>query len=250
VTKATGAKVLRASGFALIATSAPGVADPLDPMLDAVTLTQVATHSGAVSDHYDVAGTADGSVVSASGPILAANDRVAYWPSTQAATADEAACASWSSQTPAQATGVGVQQGLVLRASTVDGVTRAITITKNIWGGAFDVLNVHLWNTSLATPYAFFGRLDLEPFFTASDETALPYDVCAEVVGDELDVAFWFSNQTPPVWGATGQTASFTLPADWDYAGEAGFYVGHLPTGGATTYENEYSGPPLAEPSA
>ena len=65
---------------------------------------------------------------------------------------DEASCATWSSQTPAQVTGVGVQQGLVLRAATADGVTRAITVTKNIWGGAFDVLNVHLWNTSLADP--------------------------------------------------------------------------------------------------
>ena len=138
----------------------------------------------------------------------------------------------------------------MLRAATANGVTRAITVTKNIWGGAFDVLNVHLWNTSLADPYHFIGRLDLEPFFTASDETTLPYDVCAEVIGTELQVAFWFANQAPPQWGAAGQTATFTLPAGWDYPGEAGWYVGHLPTGGATTYENEYAGSPLAEPAA
>jgi len=37
--------------------------------------------------------------------------------------------------------------------------------------------------------------------------------------------------------------------AGWDAPGEAGWYVGHLPTGGRTVYANEFEGAPQPEPA-
>jgi len=91
-------------------------------------------------------------------------------------------------------------------------------------------------------------RIDLKKYFSTSHTTALPYDVCPRVVGTTLQVKFWFARQSPTPWGDTAQGGTFTLPAGWDAPGEAGWYVGHLPTGGRTVYAHEFEGAPQPEP--
>jgi hypothetical protein len=247
VTSVTSGTVARPVGYGIVASSGPALAAESSGNFDTATLTQVVTSAGA-TDAYGIAPTSDGAAVSALGNVIAPNDRLAFWPSTEAVATNEEACATWTGQLPAQAPGVLVQQGLVVRLATADGVTRAITVTKNVWGGAFDVLNVHLWDTALADPFQLVAQIDLEGYFRSVGQLALPYDVCARVVGPSLQVAFWFPGQPVPGWGAAGQGATLTLPAAWSYPGQAGFYAGHLPTGGSTTDTALYAGPPQASP--
>jgi hypothetical protein len=242
-----GGTIARTNGFGIVAGSGPALASENIGSFDTATLTQVVTSAGA-TDAYGITPTSDGAAVSASGNVIAPNDRLAFWPAAEAVASDEQACASWTDQLPAQAPGVLVQQGLVLRLATADGVTRAITVTKNVWGGAFDVLNVHLWDTALADPFQLIAQIDLEGYFRSMGQLTLPYDVCARAVGWSLQVAFWFPGQPVPAWGAAGQGATLQLPAAWSYPGVAGFYAGHLPTGGSLTDAALYAGPPQPTP--
>jgi hypothetical protein len=246
-TSVTGGTIARSVGFGIVASSGPGLAAESLGSFDTSTLTQVVTTTGA-TDAYGITSTSEGAAVSASGNVIAPNDRLAFWPAAETVATDEEACTSWTEQLPSQAPGVLVQQGLVLRLATADGVTRAITVTKNVWGGAFDVLNVHLWDTALADPFQLIAQIDLEGYFRSIGQLTLPYDVCARAVGRSLQVAFWFPGQPVPAWGAAGQGATLQLPTAWSYPGVAGFYAGHLPTGGSLTDAALYAGPPQATP--
>jgi hypothetical protein len=254
LTSASGATIIRKLGTGIIATSAKGVANPLGPGYAAATLTQVVSLAHPAGDTYRVDGPGGVSQLAANGVIVGANDRVAFWPRHEVAAVDEESCATWSSQVPAQGPGVITQEGLTLRLATHDGVTRAITITKNVYGPRSDpssnfILDVLLWNTSHTTQWRKIDDVVIAGYLDASHDTKLPWNVCARVVGSTLQVEMWLPGQAPPAWTNDAQGGTFQLPAGWDFAGVAGWYVGHLATGATATYTNEYDGPPEAAPA-
>jgi hypothetical protein len=255
LTKASGATIVRSEGWVIVATRAPGVPSPLSTTYAGATLTQVESKTGRYADTFKVVATPGGSRITTPRTVLGANDRMAFWPAGETAAPDEQSCATWSSQTPAEAPGVPIQEGLVLRAATHDGVTRAITVTKNVYANAFAIFNVHVWDTAYRVPFTLVAQADLGPYFAAAGGEALPLNACARVVGDTLQFVVWLADQAPPAWppstvGATAQGATVMLPAGWDYPGRAGWYVGHLPSDAAAVYTHEYAGPPTSAPAA
>jgi Calx-beta domain len=248
LSNAIGATIARSQGWAIIGTDAKGVPDPLARGYGAVTLTQVTSKAGR-GDTYTVAATRLGSRISAPAGQLGTSDRMIFWPRSEVPSEDQESCATWSSQTPVEAPHIPIQEGLAVRATTEDGVTRAITVTKNVYANAFWVFNVHLWDTAHVVPFDLIGQVNLGPYFESKGGEVLPIDVCALVVGDTFQFEVWLADQPPPAWGTTSQGGVFTLPAGWDFAGRAGWYVGHLPADADVVYTNESAGPPQAEPA-
>jgi hypothetical protein len=244
-----GASIGRAVGIGILSTSGLGVPNPMSKNYAGATLTQVLSASGRAGDTYDVRATSSGTTISAGAGIFGANDRAVFWPLGSSRLSDEESCATWVSQTPQQAPGVPIQQGLVLRAATTDGVTRAITVTKAVYENNFSSIDVDTWNTALAVPFRRIAEIDLSSYFQKNGGSNLPLNVCAEVVGSTLSFEVWLPDGPRPAWGDSQQGATVALPENWNYAGVGGWYVGHLPSNGSTVYANEYSGPPQAEPS-
>ena len=254
LTSSLGATIIRPLGAGIIATSARGVANPMARGYAAATLTQVVTLAHPTGDTYRVDGAGGTSQLAANGAIAGANDRIAFWPKGEPASVNEESCATWSSQDPVQGPGVITQEGLTLRLSSHDGVTRAITITKNVYGAPKSttsnfILDVLLWNTSHPTQWNKIGDVIIENYLDESHDTQLPWNVCARVVASTVQVEMWLPDQQPPSWTNDVQGGTFQLPIGWDFAGMAGWYIGHLATGATATYTNEYVGPPQAAPA-
>jgi Calx-beta domain len=249
---ASGAVIARPRGWGIIARRSAGVPSPLARSYRAATLTQVESRTGASGDTYAVAATSGGSTISTSQVVRRPDDRMVFWPSSESPEADEESCATWSSQTPSESPLVHIQEGLVLRAATEDGVTRAITVTRNVYANAFWVFNVHVWNTVNPAPFDLIDQVSLATYFETNGGDAVPIDVCARVVGDALQFEVWRVGDRPPAWGtsvgANAQGGTVALPAGWDYPGEAGWYVGHLPADADAVYTDEYTGPPQPAP--
>lgn len=246
----TGASVARAGGTVVIATGAAGIPDPISPGYSGASLTQIDSATSKTGDSYTVAVNGAMSTMTGNAPVIASNDRMVFWPTTESPVADQESCSTWSSQTPAQSSGVFTQEGLALRFATNDGVTRGLTVTKGVWASANYVFNVHLWNTTWSTPFDLLQAFNLSSYLVTGGHTSpLPWDVCARVVGTTLQFEVWFAGQAPPAWGNTAQGGTVTLPAGWDYAGRAGWYVGHLATDASATYTNMVTEAPQGAPA-
>lgn len=218
--------------LAMLLTACGSVFQPIDPAFQGQALTTQK------NDTYSL--TASGGIVTLAAPTTnqGGDTRAVFYPTGQTPLADEQSCATWSS-------GLVVQQGVTLRLRTVNGVTRAVTVTKNIFDYSFWVFNVHVWDTSTPSRFTLLAQFDLSSVFIQSGMlVALPWDVCARVVGNTLTFEAWVDGQPPPAWGDTTHGGSVTLPAAWNYPGYAGWYVGHLQPGGSATYTNLLAGAP------
>ena len=138
------------------------------------------------------------------------------------------------------------QEGLVLRlAPTADGLgTRAITVTKNIEYGLWMRFNVHVWDTTQASPYTFLTWFDLSavvatvPFWGTVVQVPYPWHLCARVSGSLLEFMVWTGTNPQPLWADGSRVYQVTLPPGWVYPGVAGWYVGHLHVGDSVTYDD------------
>ena len=100
-----------------------------------------------------------------------ANLRSAFWPADSPLVTDAQTCATWASQSLSTA-----QQGAALRVATVDGSTRAVTVTKNIFYGATWLFNVHTWDTSATPAFHPVGGVLLKSELWPDDvESPLPW---------------------------------------------------------------------------
>jgi hypothetical protein len=211
------------------------VAVPVDPRYRASLLTSspdredtvAITVSGPSTVLSAAAGNRDGNIrvvfVDAAGPVLA----------------DQQTCATWSDQT-----GPFNQQGVALRVSD-DGPTRAITVTKNVWGGVSDIFNVHIWDTSQPTGgIRYLGGESLGPALHVNGQLApLPWRICAKAVGRVVSFKVWPANQAEPAWTDPIHSRSMQLPADAPVTGRPGWYGAHLYEGAHITYTDMSSGP-------
>jgi hypothetical protein len=129
-------------------------------------------------------------------------------------------------------------QGVNLReVGWFDDESPAITVTNNIFFGARNGWNVHLWSGSRGE---VIGQVVLSHSFgpTVFQTPPLPWRLCARTVGRVVQFKAWSMVLQPdePAWADPGFGASFVVPDEWVYAGRAGWYVGHLVGGDQSDY--------------
>lgn len=148
------------------------------------------------------------------------NLRTVFWPASGADEIDQQTCAVWTSQT-----GPLVQQGAALR---ING-NHVLTVTKNVIFGAQWIFNMHAWSGGTGT---LFGQFDLRSVFDPDGDgtvVPLPWHLCARTLRGMLSFKVWPDSEREPGWGDSSHGGSKPIPAGWQAAGKAGWYVGHLP---------------------
>lgn len=124
------------------------------------------------------------------------------------------------------------QEGIALRIRHEGTTTRAITVTRNVWGGPSSIYNVHLWGATAGTPdplakFDLFDAVDgVEP---TTPETS--QHLCGRVRGLTLEVKVWPHHEPEPAWGDPDHSRSIELPPSALYGGRPGWYCGHLRAG-------------------
>lgn len=218
---------LGAVALAIAVAGACNLIDPLDPSLEAGFLT---------TDGYDDYGitVVDGDAIS-SAPTTndGGNTRIAFWPAGAPQTGDHQSCTSWTEDDHR------TQQGIALRSRSDAGRTTAITVTKNVWFGAYWIYNVHVMDSGNSdTPFIKIASFDVAgALFRPGGVVAPgPWRLCARTVGDTVSVKVWASDEAEPEWMDGVHGGGVLLPAGWDEPGAAGWYVGHLRPGASTTY--------------
>jgi hypothetical protein len=181
--------------------------------------------------------TKDGPVLTAAAPPTntGGNTREVVWPSRSLRSRDAQTCATWLGET-----NDFVQEGLALRIRHHDGVTTAITLTKNIYYGAHWVFNVHGWDSSSPSPFTQLGQWDLSPVILdgGGQYQPMPWRVCFRAVGSTVGMKIWWPAQmSEPSWSDPAYTRTMVIPSEYTRRGRAGWYVGHLQPGMSTTYD-------------
>jgi hypothetical protein len=160
------------------------------------------------------------------------NLRTIFWPAEGPAVQDGQSCATWT----AQSSDGYVQQGAALRVTTDStGVSRAITVTKNIYGGFTTIFNIHAWDTSKAVPNVQIGQVDM---VQSLHRFPYPWHVCARAVGTSVSLKTWSGTQPEPEWDDALHVRSATIDEQYVYPGKAGWYIGHLPAGSSADFTN------------
>jgi len=194
--------------------------------------TAVLTHDG--SDSYQFTRTDRTLTVSAPPGNRGSLLRTVIVPRNAPSIGSAESCATWTS-----ATSGGVQQGAALQVRAgVDGRIRALTVTKNITWQSYWAFNFHTFDTARSIPFVGFGQIVLSRAFLDADNVAhLPWGMCARVRSGYLEFKAWPTAQAEPAWGDPLHGARIRIPAGWDTAGRAGWYIGHLHPGETTRYD-------------
>ena len=164
--------------------------------------------------------------------IANVNQRQVFWLSNTVATRDQRSCASWD-----KASNIAVQNGIALRItqSADRKVTRALTVTTNVWGFAHWYLDVHAWNSTDPNALDALAQFDLteELMVKGSHPSAvqLPWHVCAQAIGNRLTFKIWTGTNPEPPWTDSIFVHSVTIPPGWDHIGLPGGYIGHIDPG-------------------
>jgi len=185
------------------------------------------------NDGSSIVGATDAVTMTANPGNTGGNLRTLVWPEHAPTARDETVCATWQ-----EASSHVVQEGLALRiAPGAAGQLAAITVTKNVYGGAEWWFNVHVWHgAGLGDQIA---GVDLSRVFAPGDHKvvrALPWRVCARTRGDELELLAWPLTEPTPRWGDPTHGGRVHLPPSAPRTGVAGWYVGHLHAGMHATY--------------
>jgi hypothetical protein len=224
--------VLVASAVLLVASCDPSwvVRSDVDPVTieDNGIAHVVLTPDG--DDSYLYARSGPDLRVSADPSNAAGNLRTVFWRASAPSVTDGQSCATWTAQTE----GRNVQQGAALRVSTDDaGVTRAVTVTKNIYMRFNAMFNFHVWDTGTFPQSTRVGRVDMA---AAVANKPFPWHLCARTTGAVLTMKVWAGDGPEPEWGDASHSASVTLPPEWVYPGTTGWYIGHVPPDGFAAF--------------
>jgi hypothetical protein len=165
------------------------------------------------------------------------NSRFFFWQTGSPVLTDSESCATWNISSLLD------QQGVALRITNVNGVTRGVTVTKNVYYSAFWIFNVHVWDSSnLANPYTQIGEFPLNSTFVPNGQYApLPWNLCAKVVGNTLSFIAWPAIDSQPAWGDPNFGGSVSLPSGYEN-GYAGWYFGHIAAGKTIKYTSLSAG--------
>lgn len=152
------------------------------------------------------------------------NTRLIVWRPDSVPGADGSACLTvqhWS--WPAQ-------EGVALGVTTDPaGHTRALTVTRNVWGHATTVFNVHHWDTSSGTAATHLASHDMAA--ALDGDPSAPHRLCARRRGGTLTLKVWLAADDEPDWQDPTATRSVGLPAPLRTVGRSGVYVGHVEPG-------------------
>jgi hypothetical protein len=179
------------------------------------------------TDVFNVA--ANKHVITVSAPITnqSSNTRAVFWPTTQLPVKNESVCDTWTS-----ATQNSDQEGLVLRATT----TQGIFVEKNIYGYAYWVFAILEYVGSPAQLQEV-ANFDLSSTFLVNGQlVSLPWSMCARAKGSTISFIVWPSSQPKPVWGDPNYGGSYTLPINDVWTGNYGWYAAHLAAGDSLAY--------------
>ncbi len=148
---------------------------------------------------------------------------------------NQVVCATWTEQTRDLD-----QQGLAVRFRSGPGDRRrAVTLTKNTFGGYVWVFNLLTWDTHRSgDAWRSLGQFDLSPV-VSSDLQLLPFPwrVCLRAQGRRVDFKVWLPDREPePTWEDPVHAHSTTMPRRFVKPGLPGWYVGHLQPGDHVTY--------------
>jgi hypothetical protein len=175
-------------------------------------------------DDYDLGVDESGTLITASAPAAntGGNTRWAFWRVADQASTDQQSCATWVNGDANS----NQQQGAALRIRKVGDVTRAITVTKNVWGPR-STFNVHVMDSNGPV----LTLLEQFPLSGFSPLPQYPWRMCARVIGDQVSFVVWPTDRPQPTWGDPAYGGTTTLPSGWDQPGIPGFYIGHLAPG-------------------
>ncbi len=191
--------------------------------------TQVLTPDG--DDSYVVTRNGSSVRVAPAATNTAGNLRVALTDPNDRPHRDQQVCATWPG--PLQGK---IQPGLALRVRPGDdGPARAITVTNNIWSGIRWQWNVHVWEDGAGRN---LKRTFLDRSFEGVGVRSMPWNICARVVGSEVSFVVWPDALARPGWSDPERSVHVTLPPGWEEPGLPGWYVGHVPPGGSTSYDH------------
>ena len=150
-------------------------------------------------------------------------------------TRDQTTCATWARESSWR-----TQPGLAVRVVDRGGRVRAVTLTKNVFGGTQSVMNVLTWDTARrGDPWRAVGQFDLAPVLLTDHRRVLPlpWRACLRVHGRRVAFRVWpVGRVAPPAWGDHRYVRRARLPRSFVYAGRPGWYVGHVPGGGSAVY--------------
>jgi hypothetical protein len=179
-------------------------------------------------EHYGIVAEGSGAVLQLAGAPGDGNTRVVFWRAGATPSLDQESCATWRSlSTPVD------QPGVALRIESGPPGVRALTVTRNVFGGAGYIVNVHAWDSAAAPGVPpVLARFDLGATLTrGGDLVDLPWRLCARVTGARLDVVVWPLAEARPPWGDAGHGGSTAVPPGYDAPGLAGWFAGHLGPG-------------------
>jgi len=192
----------------------------------------VATSDGALTYEF-VPSQGGGRVLVESLPGTGSNLRMVWTVPDARASRDHQVCDTWG-----ETDGPITQQGVSLRIDAKDGkVMRAISVMKNIWGGGIWIFNVIGFTDG---SFVDLASVDLSAAFDPGGIVpSLPWRMCARVLRDSLSWKVWPVAGPEPAWGDSTFGATITLPSEWIYSGQPGFYVGHLESGDYACFSDE-----------
>ncbi len=152
------------------------------------------------------------------------NERELFWSPRTTASTTSTACAEWLS-------GKGLtQDGFAFGIRAVQHGLTAFTVTRNVYGRAFWLINFHHWNTRRAVPYQMIHQTSLLDYLTSVPE--FPLWACARAEGRLLQFIVWQNGKPRPAWGSSTQGAEVRVPPRFGSTlGVTGFYIGHVEPG-------------------
>lgn len=225
-----------------------GLVTVLNKGINTATLTSNRSSKTHLFDTFYVNNTPASTTIYGSSKNTDVNSRFVFYPSTETPSVNQESCATWQSQNPPNGSGSIIQQGLALRVEDSNGITKAITITKNIYGSndpsrpanaAFDII---LWDsTKPQSNFIVIGEFILSSTLWPNGQyVPFPWNICGEVIGNTVNFEVWPSTISQPAWGNTSYGGSATIPAadlsNWSGPGYAGWYFGHVSTTSSAVY--------------
>ncbi|MGB3409572.1 MAG: hypothetical protein WBA45_00135 [Microthrixaceae bacterium] len=145
------------------------------------------------------------------------NTRMVFWSTESAATVNGGSCIRFDPNSVWP-----TQEGVALRIATSGGQTRAVTVTKNVFGYATNIYNVHSWRGSELT---LLASVDASRSLAGMGAVNL----CGRIDGNTVRFKIWRSSNPEPSWEDRSKVNTVKAHSLEARSGHFGIYAGHLP---------------------
>jgi hypothetical protein len=167
------------------------------------------------------------------------NNRALFWPAAQHTSRDGEVCAQWKTEDHATQIVPNIQEGLAFRVrNNADGSLDAITLTRNVWFDASWHFNVNLWHVVDTSRPGLTNMLGADLRSQFGNFPNLPWGICGKVMGRTLTFVVWRAGrEAKPAYGSKTNGGTVTLPTNYVYRGNFGWYAGHLAKGQSVDFD-------------